>query len=264
MPKVLTYLRYLSDYLKHGDFISVLAAFKYILTGTSHKKDRIITTSIGMFFCRKNTNDFQFANYYYEWGVKKFILDHLSEFDVFIDGGACIGEYSILLSKKNIRCFAFKPVRSNFKALLKNLKLNKVEKEVVACPFGLSDSNSTVNFDYNPVNTGASHIADRLNPEGLLSELRTFDSLLPGLNIFPEDRILFKLDVEGMETNAIEGSAGFIKSHPNLMFILEHKHSGQGRIRKALNEKAGFKYGIVDEFNFYARKVNNINESEKV
>ena len=66
MTKVLTYLRYLTDYLKHGDFLSVLSAFKYILTGTSHKKDRIIITSIGMFFRRKNTNDFQFANYYYE------------------------------------------------------------------------------------------------------------------------------------------------------------------------------------------------------
>jgi len=75
-----------------------VASVKYVLNKSSHSSGRTITTSAGTFFCRKNTNDFQFANYYYEWGVKKFILKRIDEFSVFIDAGACVGDYSILMA----------------------------------------------------------------------------------------------------------------------------------------------------------------------
>lgn len=121
MKKISTYFRYLMEYLKHGDFLSVVASVKYLIFKKSNRKDRIIQTSIVKFFCRKNTNDFQFANYRYEWGVKKFILDHIPEYSVFIDGGACIGDYCILLSKCNTRCIAVEPIADNYSVLVKNL-----------------------------------------------------------------------------------------------------------------------------------------------
>ncbi|MEI7662523.1 MAG: hypothetical protein WCK34_10005, partial [Bacteroidota bacterium] len=74
MKKLKTYSRYFFDYLKHGDFLSIVASIRYLVNKTSHKNDRIIRTSIGKFYCRKNTNDFQFANWGYEWGVKQFLL----------------------------------------------------------------------------------------------------------------------------------------------------------------------------------------------
>ncbi|MEI6048257.1 MAG: FkbM family methyltransferase [Bacteroidota bacterium] len=258
MNKLLTYSRYFFDYMKHGDLGSVIASVKYKINKTSHNKDRIIRTSVGMFFCRKNTNDFQFANYYYEWGVKKFVLDHIKEYDVFIDAGACVGNYSILLSNKDIRCIAFEPVKNNYEVLVKNLELNHLTDKVDAFPFGLGKTNSIVDFFFNPVNTGASHISDDKSQKGCLSEIRTFDSLFPDLKICTQDRIFFKIDVEGMEADAIKGTASFIKNFPNLTFILEDKHSGKDILMQTLNVHAVFEYGIVDEFNFYARKVRNL------
>lgn len=132
MKKALTYLQYLSDYLRHGDFVSVISSVKYLVNRTSHRKNRIIRTSAGTFYCRKNTNDFQFANYYYEWGVKKFILKNINEYSLFIDAGSCIGDYCVLLSKYGLRCMAFEPVPDTYKVLLKNLELNKLSGKVEA------------------------------------------------------------------------------------------------------------------------------------
>jgi len=89
------------------------------------------------------------------------------------------------------------------------------------------------------------------------AEIRTFDTLLSKLDISLEDNILFKLDVEGMEIEAIRGSTNFIRRYPNITFILEDKHTGQYPIRDTLRKIASFEFGIVDEFNIYARKLSS-------
>jgi hypothetical protein len=121
-----TYFWYFYEYIKNGDFRSVYASAKYILFKKSINKDRTIQTSIGKFFCRKNTNDFQFANLRYEWGVKRFILNHIHEYSVFIDAGACTGDFAILVTSYNIRCIAFEPITANYEILINNLELNNM------------------------------------------------------------------------------------------------------------------------------------------
>lgn len=259
MNKVITYSRYLSEYLRYGDFLSVISAFKYVKNRKSHNNNRIIRTSVGTFYCRKNTNDFQFANYYYEWGVKKFILDHIRESTVFIDGGACIGGYSILLSKYNIRCIAFEPMADNYSVLLKNLELNKLSDKVEAFRIGLGDENKQARFKFNPVNTGASFIDMDNNSANPISEIRTFDSMFTELKIGGNEKILFKLDVEGMEVEALLGAAEFIRQYPNISFIIEYKHSGIDQVKSILGKIAEFKIEIVDQYNIYARKIRNNN-----
>ena len=256
MKKLKIYLRYFFEYLKHGDILSIIASIRYLVNKTSHKKDRIIQTSIGKFFCRKNTNDFQFANFGYEWGVKKFLLDHSKAYTVFIDGGACVGDYSILLSRFGLRCIAFEPIENNFKVLTKNLELNHLAGKITAFQCGLGEENKKTGFIFNPVNTGASSKSTNPGQSNCQGEIRTFDSLLPELNLSKNDRILFKLDVEGMETEAINGAAAFIRNYQNITFVLEDKHSGQDTIKQALGKIAAFEFGIVDEFNIFATKIN--------
>jgi FkbM family methyltransferase len=252
--KLLTYARYFLDYLKHGDLGSIVASAKYIANKSSHSNDRIIRTSAGKFFCRKNTNDFQFANYYYEWGVKKFLLDRKNDFSVFIDGGACTGEYSIILSRYGIRCFAFEPIKNTYDVLRRNLELNGLDGKVKAFPFGLGDHTTVTDFVFNPVNTGASHIAGLNQTGDFKVEIRTFDSVYTSLGITKDDSIFFKLDVEGMEPEVLRGAEKFIREFPNITFVMEEKHSGGDTIKNTLNNIAAFEYGIVDEYNIYAKK----------
>ena len=140
---------------------------------------------------------------------------------------------------------------------MKNLELNQLTGKVTAFPYGLGDVNSKMNFVYNPVNTGASHLASIDCENDCLSEIRTFDSLLPVLELKTEDRILFKLDVEGMELEALKGAVSFIHQFPNITFVMEDKHTGKENIMELLNEIAKFEIGMVDEFNIFARKLEN-------
>jgi len=257
LRKLITYSRYFYDYLKHGDLKSVIASIKYVVKHSSHTSDRIITTSAGTFFCRKNTNDFQFANYYYEWGVKKFILNHIHEFSVFIDAGACIGEYCIILAKFDKKCYAIEPMAKNINALEMNLKLNGLKDKIKVFPYGLGNSNDQVSFQFNPINTGASLIIREKTLNNSYVEIRTLDSLIGDLEIDENESILIKLDVEGMEPEAISGASRFIRLYSCLMFIIEDKHSGKSAIISALNETAIFEFGRVDNLNMYARKIRN-------
>lgn len=257
MRQLITYLRYFFQYLKFRDFRSIMTSFKYVLFNTSHKNDRIILTSIGVFFCRNNTNDFQFANMGYEWGVKKFILKRKKDFSVFIDAGSCIGDYCILLAKMDKRCFALEPVSNNIKTLMKNLRLNDLQNTVRILPYGLGDADYQTNYTFDPVNTGASRIQRGKRTGTNKAEIRKLDTLMPQLGIEQDESIFFKLDIEGMEVEALIGAAEFIRFYPNITLIIEKKHSGQLPIEDTLREIAEFEFGKVDQFNMYAKKIKN-------
>lgn len=259
MNKIQIYIRYFHEYWKNGDLISILASLKYLLFKKSHSNDRIIRTSIGRFFCRQHTNDFQFANLIYEWSVKEFLFRNISEYSVFIDGGACIGDYSILLTKHNLRCIAFEPMPSNFTAMLRNFELNGLERKVTVFPYALGDYNGIARFHFNPINTGASGIDRNNHPKSIEAEVRTLDSLLENMNISLEDRILIKLDAEGMEPEALRGAKEFIQRYPEMTFVIEDKFSGREQLTSILDKMAVFEYGKVDEYNMFARKLANLN-----
>ena len=257
MSKIQTYTRYLLDFLKHGDFKSVIASVKYVLNKSSHGNDRIIQTSIGTFFCRKNTNDFQFANYYYEWGVKRFILNKKNEFTTFIDAGSCVGDYCILLAKLGKQCFAIEPVPDNIKIIRNNLELNNLQNKVIVLPYGLGDDDYFSSFTFDPINTGASRVNKIQKQEAGKVEIRKLDTLIKEMHIDQKETILLKLDIEGMEAEAIRGAYEFLKYYPNITLIIEDKHSGRKPINDALAEIAVFEFGEVDEFNMYAKKIRN-------
>lgn len=256
LQKINTYFWYFIEYMKHGDIRSVLTSARYLISRKSHSKDRIIQTSVGKFFCRKNTNDFQFANLRYEWGVKRFFLDHVKEYTLFIDAGSCVGIYAILSTKYDIRCIALEPVAANFNVLMKNLELNQMTGRVKAFNLGLGNEYKLVNFNFDPVNTGSSRIDFKDTSANCQVELRTFDSLLPELNINKKDNILFKLDVEGMEYEALQGAGNFIRNSPNITLILEEKFTGKAQIKSILDTYGNFEYGMVDQYNMYARKMS--------
>lgn len=98
--KYFTYLDYFKEFIACKDFKSLGASFKYVMTHKGPKEDYLANSKMGSFLIRKGTNDFQFINRAYERKVKGYIQDHLDSFDVFIDVGACIGEYCIWLAKQ--------------------------------------------------------------------------------------------------------------------------------------------------------------------
>jgi len=264
MGKIKTFLKYTKDFVKHGEFRYVFSSVRYVLTGKTTRKTRYYKSSLGKFLVRKGTLDFQFANYAYEWGVKKFVYKHLKNYNVFLDIGANIGTYSILFAKHGLRGYAFEPVISNYDALVTNIKLNDFESKITAFPFALGEKKRKAEFTFDSINTGASHLTDNSdflektsNPKFVAVDVVTLDSIMDELNIKIDDRIFIKIDVEGMEENVIKGAEKFIKKYPNLLFVIESIHSGEENLTKLLNSFANFESMEVDELNMGAKKINN-------
>ena len=85
-------------------------------------------------------------------------------------------------------------------------------------------------------------------------DIETFDSLTPKFGIAPGDRVLMKMDVEGMEPELIEGARNFISGHQHLTLIYEHFESDDYRNDKALSAIAQFNFADIDGVNRVAIK----------
>ena len=264
MHKLYTFLKYTRDFIKWREYRYIFTSIKYILLHKTTSRTQIYRSSLGIFLSRKGTLDFQFANYAYEWGVKKFVYQHLPNRDVFLDIGANIGTYAILLADKGLRGYAFEPIKSNCDALRINLILNGLEDKITLFPVALGVEPHTAEFAFDQVNTGASHLAT-IEPEDevpgreitITSNIVPLDSLLDQIDFKKDDRILIKIDVEGMEEKVLLGVKKFLQTHPDILIVMESKHSGREKLAQVLHEIADFEILEVDDLNMGARKITD-------
>ncbi|MEA3504657.1 MAG: FkbM family methyltransferase [Bacteroidota bacterium] len=254
--KLKTFARYLKDFIRHGQFSFIYSAVLYELTGHTRNVDKLYKSSLGYFYTRGGTLDFQFANEAYEWSVKKFVFSHYKNYDYFIDIGANIGTYSILLANKGLKVISFEPVNDNYRVFRINLLLNKLQSKITTYNIALGEKDTDANFIFDPINTGASHIAKKSDSDDNTTtvHISTFDSLLPELNIPIEAKIMIKIDVEGMEIEVLNGAKKFLQSYPNLLLFMESKHSEENNIREKLDTLGDFEYLRVDNYNMASKK----------
>jgi FkbM family methyltransferase len=265
MNKVFKYFNYTKSYLKYSDFRSILDSVNFVLFNKGAARDRIIDSYLGKVKVRKGTNDFQFMNYYYEWSVKSFLLNNCHRYDYFIDIGAGIGDYSLLMAQKGLKVIAFEPVESSFEIFEENIRLNGLGDEIKAYNYAVGEKNEEAEFIVTPVNTGASHradikIADAAKKGAYRQKtiVKNLDSIYHEFGIDKQDRILLKMDMEGMEAEAVIGGKDFFGHFDKITVAAEAKHTGEDEIIKSLNKVAKFEYGEIDKFNIWARKTGNI------
>jgi len=266
MNKLKTFFRYLKDFIQYRQLRLVATSITYLLTGISYSRTQIFKGKLGTFLHRKGTLDFQLGNYAYEWGVKLFMNKYYADYNIFIDVGANMGTYSIMLGKLGLKTFSFEPSTENYRALQINILLNKLENQVTSFNFGLDHIDRSANFIFDPVNTGASHLSaaefyDHItDARGQKTEvmLRMFDNVYQQIALKESDRILMKIDVEGMEEGVLLGAKGFLRKFPNILIVLESVHSGKENLQKVLSEIANFEFIEVDDLNFAAKKIGNL------
>lgn len=245
------YISYFWEYARYSDWRSIQAAFRYLLFNKPPQKAWTSRSEFGTFRLRQGTNDFQFINYAYEKEVHDYIKQNLGSIDVFIDVGACIGEYCVWIGAHGKQCYAFEPV--NHEACATNIALNNVGKQVTLFPCGLGSREEMVSFDVKAVVTSSSTI-DRSGSGQHNISISTLDKMMANSGIRPEDRIVMKLDIEGMELEMLEGSRDFITRYPNIEIIYEHTFSGSNAIADKLSEYGNFQFRLLDEVNMLAEK----------
>ncbi|MCX6283376.1 MAG: FkbM family methyltransferase [Bacteroidetes bacterium] len=260
--KILTYIRYFQDYAKYKEYGIFFTAIGYQLFKRPLKKSGEYTSSLGKFYVRKGTIDFQFANYAYEWEVKQFFLKHYKEYSVFLDIGANIGIYSILMAQKGLICHAFEPMPENYQAMLTNISLNNLEDNIRSHNYALGCEDCSSEFIFEKVNTGASRLATQVseykgpkNSKEIINlKIFRLDAITAGLGILHDEKILIKMDAEGMEDMILLGAIEFLKSHRNILLVMEKKHQSIDRLNELLALTGEYECLPVDKYNVAYRK----------
>jgi FkbM family methyltransferase len=148
-----------------------------------------------------------------------FLLHFLRPEDTFIDIGANVGAYTILASGEiGARTITIEPVPSTFQVLCDNILLNRLEDKVEALNIGLGKEKGIIKFT-SSLDT-INHVATEEDIDSIEVELDTLDNIV---HTIPS---LIKMDVEGFETEVVNGAAKTLQNRQLKAIIIELNGSG--------------------------------------
>lgn len=167
----------------------------------------------------KNGYEERQIKFLYEW-IKK------NKANIFIDVGANFGIYSLRISKlfRMLKVIAFEPVLSTFNKLVKNIKINNLEKRIKTYNVGLSNTNGLKKMvaleKRNYIQSGGFSF---YIPKGKLGKeiVTQYHKSIIGDKIlkFKKKKIVIKIDVEGYENKVLLGIKNLLKNNKILLQI---------------------------------------------
>lgn len=155
----------------------------------------------------------------FEQNEKIEILKYTNEDTIFLDIGANIGYYSVLLSDKVKKVYAFEPVTENYLLLNKNIEVNNL-KNVTAVHKALSNKNGEVEMFIDKLNGGGhsmqiNNVLDT-NSSEFIPSIR-LDDYIESEGI--ENINLIKIDVQGAEGLVFEGAMETLKKFKPIIMM---------------------------------------------
>ena len=160
-----------------------------------------------LFYVRGGTDDIYCISPGREGPVESFILSIMEKSDgVFVDVGANIGYYTILIAKKGSRVIAVEPIPETIKILKTNIMLNNVEKYVTVVDKCATSRNMKIKM-FVPVNKyyGLATMYKEVHPASKYQEILTHGVTLDSILSDFQSVTLIKIDVEGAELEVLKG-----------------------------------------------------------
>jgi FkbM family methyltransferase len=166
----------------------------------------------------------------HEFNDMAFLLHFLRTDDLFVDVGANVGSYSLLAAGvTRSAVYAVEPGASAFELLYKNIQLNNLQQRVTAVNAVAGPATGEALFT-----TGQDTTNHVVSPQektaGNVVPMITIDALLSG-----RSASLIKIDVEGYETEVMNGMADTL-THTDLKAIIIELNGSGGRY--GYNEEA--------------------------
>jgi len=164
------------------------------------------------------------ANFYcglVEFDDMTLLLHFLRPDDLFIDIGANIGAYTILASGEiGSKSISIEPIPKTFKILTDNILINHLQSKVSALNIGLGSSKGLLKFtkSFDTVN----HVVIDDEKDTIDVEVNTLDNIISDQN--PS---LIKIDVEGFETEVLNGAKKTLDNSDLKAIIIELNGSGK-------------------------------------
>ncbi len=158
----------------------------------------------------------------HEFEDMAFVLHVLRPGDLFADIGSNIGSYTVLAAgAAGAHCVSFEPNPATFVHFLDNIRLNNLESKVTAKNIGLGASSGSLTFTseldcVNHVVAGHEVVDNSIEVP-----VSTLDAVLSGSTL-----TLMKIDVEGFETEVLNGAAETMQRPSLLAVVIELSGSG--------------------------------------
>ncbi|MCX6818582.1 MAG: FkbM family methyltransferase [Candidatus Aenigmarchaeota archaeon] len=208
------------------------------------------------FLIRTGTSDILTLGEIY---IRKIYEDKkIKENSTIIDLGAHIGFFSVWYAKKsnNIRVYSYEPSEENFKLLQKNIKINKLEKNVNAFKFAVSGKKGFVKFFLTGNEATNTLYGDPKKTKIVKVKSTTLKEIFKVNNIKTCD--LLKVDIEGAEYELFRRTPKEILNKIKIINI--EYHNGYEELKQIL-ENNGFvvtvkpaKYSSYTSSYIYAKK----------
>ena len=180
----------------------------------------------------------------YEDELELLFRDSVSVDYTFIDCGANFGYWSVLVSSApygSHKAIAIEPSSQNFAKLKNNAEINGNRFEVIKCAIGASKGTARL--------SGTKHeafsIAGDADSGGEDVPVIALDDLLAEGKISANGKYLIKLDVEGVEIEAIKGGAQLLQGDIVLL-CEEHGNDPNHTVSRYILEQTPLKLIVYD------------------
>ena len=188
--------------------------FRYFWFHLTIKKDGIFTYKIlnqKLTIRKGHGSQTNYYTYFEDYNEMMFSLHYLNESERFLDVGANVGVYSILVaSQKRSEVIAIEPMKKNYDLLLRNIKMNNLSKKVIPINIGLGDCDGDLKFKYNGALSGYSNDGGI----GEVVKVKKMESIIDFAH-------LIKVDVEGFEIKVLNGGEKVLNDQRTNALIIE-------------------------------------------
>jgi FkbM family methyltransferase len=185
---------------------------------TDHKDRSIecVETRYGQIYIPKN-NDLisNSIREYGEWAHQEIscLTQFLQKGDVALDVGSCYGIHSVAFAKKvgtTGQVFSFEALQENFEILQRNIESSDFKK-ITPHHVAIGNKNGMAHVHVQKSNAGASWVSIE-DDTGQEVDIRRLDDIYTGRVDF------IKLDIEGLELDALKGADKLIRSQAPVVF----------------------------------------------
>ena len=161
----------------------------------------------------------------HDFSEMSFVLHFLRPDDCFFDVGANVGSYSVLAAGvARAKAFSFEPVPQTFRSLERNVKENDLQTFVNCVNAGVGAKEEMLYF--TSLNDSVNHVVS----EGSISDFTKVVKVpivkLDDYASGPAHAILIKIDVEGFETEVLNGMPLLLQNQALKGIIIELNGSG--------------------------------------